>query len=97
MRELENVLERALIMSGDRVTVGNLPEEIVGAAADPAGENDTSVLKAFRDDAERGFIITTLKRHGGNISQTAAELGISRTYLHRRLAVLQLSKKDWLA
>jgi two-component system nitrogen regulation response regulator NtrX len=96
VRELENVLERVIIMSGDRVTVNNLPDEIVAATADPAEEYAASALKAFRDDAERGFIIAALRRHGGNISQTAAELGIGRTYLHRRLAVLQIAKKDWL-
>ena len=97
VRELANVLERVIIMSGDRVSVNNLPEEIVAAATDPADEGSGSLLKTFRDDAERGFIIAALRRHDGNISQTAAELGIGRTYLHRRLAVLHISKRDWLA
>jgi hypothetical protein len=30
-------------------------------------------------------------------SQSAIELGVGRTYLHRRLLVLKIAKKDWLA
>jgi DNA-binding NtrC family response regulator len=54
-----------------------------------------SALKEFRDSAERDFIIAALKKNHGNISQSAAELGVGRTYLHRRLAVLKITKKDF--
>jgi DNA-binding NtrC family response regulator len=94
VRELQNVVERALIMSGERVTVHDLPEEVLAddVAAARAGP---SALKEFRDNAERDFIIAALKRNHGNISQTSAELGVGRTYLHRRLAVLKIGKKDF--
>lgn len=54
-----------------------------------------SALKEFRDNAERDFIIATLKKNHGNVSQSAFELGVGRTYLHRRLAVLKIAKKDF--
>jgi transcriptional regulator of acetoin/glycerol metabolism len=38
-----------------------------------------------------------LKRNLGNISQSAIELGVGRSYLHRRLAVLGIAKKDWFS
>lgn len=94
VRELQNVVERALIMSGERVTVRDLPEEVL-ADDETAGRAGPSALKEFRDNAERDFIISALKRNHGNISQTSAELGVGRTYLHRRLAVLKISKKDF--
>jgi two-component system nitrogen regulation response regulator NtrX len=93
VRELQNVLERILIMSGDRVSIRDLPEELL-AQDDPADGNRPSSLKAFRDNAEREFVIAALKRHNGNVSQSAIELGVGRTYLHRRLAVLKITKKD---
>ncbi len=93
VRELQNVLERILIMSGDRVSIRDLPEELL-AQDDPADADRPSALKAFRDNAEREFVIAALKRHNGNVSQSAIELGVGRTYLHRRLAVLKITKKD---
>jgi two-component system nitrogen regulation response regulator NtrX len=94
VRELQNVLERLMIMSGERITVLDLPEEIV--APERNGGARPSALKEFRDQAEREHIIATLRRLGGNVSQAALELGVGRTYLHRRLAVLQIAKKDFL-
>ena len=57
-----------------------------------------SALQAnIRDRAERDHIVATLRRLNGNVSQAAIELGVGRTYLHRRLSVLQIAKKDFLA
>jgi two-component system nitrogen regulation response regulator NtrX len=95
VRELQNVLERMLIMAGERVSLADLPADLLDDdSIDPNGQ---SVLKEFRDTAERGFIIAALKRNHGNISQTALELGVGRTYLHRRLGVLKIAKKDFFA
>jgi len=97
VRELQNVLERILILSGERVSTLDLPEEILAATDDslpPAA--GSSALKDFRDKAEREFILAALKRNKGNISQCAVELRVRRPYLHRRLAVLKISKKDFL-
>jgi two-component system, NtrC family, nitrogen regulation response regulator NtrX len=93
IRELQNVLERMLIMSGERVSVRDLPEELL--QDDPDERGRTSALKEFRDSAERQFVIEALKRNNGNVSQSALELGVRRTYLHRRMAVLKINKKDY--
>jgi two-component system nitrogen regulation response regulator NtrX len=95
IRELTNVLERMLIMSAEKVSVADLPEEIIAADEEPAHSGSTSALKDFRDQAEREFIIATLRRHGGNISQASIELGVRRTYLHRRISLLKIAKKDF--
>ena len=93
VRELQNVLERMLIMSADRVSIRDLPEELLQDDAVERGR--TSALKEFRDNAEREFVIAALKRNNGNVSQSALELGVRRTYLHRRMAVLKITKKDF--
>jgi DNA-binding NtrC family response regulator len=96
VRELQNVLERLLIMSGERITTLDLPEEILGGGPQRDASATVPALKEFRDRAEREHIIATLRRHNGNVSQSALELGVGRTYLHKRLAVLQITKKDFL-
>ncbi len=74
----------------------DLPEDLVTAADASSARHTGSSLRAFRDAQERDFILATLKRHNGNISQSAIELGVGRTYLHRRLLVLGISRKEWL-
>jgi len=97
VRELQNILERLLIMSAERISTLDLPEEILGGSSRGGVPAGVSALKEFRDGAEREHIIATLRRLNGNVSQAALELGVGRTYLHKRLAVLQIAKKDFLA
>ena len=94
VRELQNVMERVVIMSGERITSLDLPEEILSSTEAQASRPTRSPLKEFRDRAERDFILETLKKNNGNISQSATELGVGRPYLHRRLAALGITKKD---
>ncbi len=97
VRELQNVLERLLIMGGERISLMDLPEEILAPSRRDGVTGAVPALKEFRDRAEREHIIATLRRLNGNVSQAAAELGVGRTYLHKRLSVLQINKKDFLA
>jgi two-component system nitrogen regulation response regulator NtrX len=96
VRELQNVMERLVIMSGQSISMLDLPEDLVAAADVSNARHTGSSLRAFRDAQERDFILATLKRNNGNISQSAIELGVGRTYLHRRLMVLGISRKEWL-
>ena len=74
-------------------SLGPGPRAVAPARDAPAGR---SPLKEYRDHAERDFIIATLRRNNGNVSQAAIELGVGRTYLHRRLSVLNVTKRDFL-
>ena len=97
VRELRNVMERVVIMSGERITLLDIPEEVVALSDLTSDRHAGSALREFRDKAERDFILGTLRRNLGNISQSAIELGVGRSYLHRRLAVLGIAKKDWFS
>jgi DNA-binding NtrC family response regulator len=97
VRELQNVMERIVTMSGERISLVDIPDDIVAVEDLPGNRHAGSPLREFRDKAEREFILTTLKRNLGNISQSALELGVGRSYLHRRLAVLGIAKKDWFS
>ena len=43
------------------------------------------LLEDNLEDVEKTIIRKALKKHEGNISQTARELGITRTSLYRRM------------
>jgi len=96
VRQLQNVLEHMLIMSGEQVSIHDLPEEML-AQNDAGVSSRPSALKAFRDSAERDYVIASLKRNRGNVSQSAIELGVGRTYLHRRMAVLKITRRDFFS
>jgi two-component system nitrogen regulation response regulator NtrX len=97
VRELQNVMERVVTMSGERITLLDIPEEIMAVDDIGANRHTGSALREFRDRTERDFILGTLRRNLGNISQSAIDLGVGRSYLHRRLAVLGIAKKDWFS
>jgi two-component system, NtrC family, response regulator len=76
VRELENRVRRAVIMAeGRRVSPADLELD---------GVESTSVrtLKEAREEVERELLAGCLRRHNGNISRAATELGISRPTLY---------------
>ncbi len=85
IRELENVIERAVIMmeDGEEISPDHLPVELLegldGRAAEP--------MEEVRD-AERQLILRTLRECGWNRSQAAIKLGIGRRTLYDKLARL---------
>jgi two-component system, NtrC family, response regulator AlgB len=81
LRELVNVLERAVILgSGDTLTPDLLPEELRAAApARGAGEGDDETLEA----AERRHIAAVLARHPTR-EAAARALGIDPSTLYRK-------------
>jgi two-component system, NtrC family, nitrogen regulation response regulator NtrX len=97
VRELQNVMERVITMSGERVSSLDIPDEIAAVIDVAANRHAGSALREFRDKSERDFILATLRRNLGNISQSAIELGVGRSYLHRRLAVLGIAKREWFS
>jgi transcriptional regulator with PAS, ATPase and Fis domain len=92
IRELQNVLERALMMSdGDALTLADI-EAVLPAPAvplTPIGPAGLSLAEAVMD-AEKSAIRKALASCGGNKARTATELGISRTSLYEKLALLGL-------
>lgn len=94
VRELQNVLERMLILSEERITIDDIPRDLVRDPGEAEIEERLS-LSLFRKNAEREFILSAMKRHNGNITRAAAELGVRRTYLHRRIKALNIGKNLW--
>ena len=95
VRQLKNLIERVLIL-GD----GSGPIEARELPQDgPAGEDEegrvvlsgtlaTLPLREAREAFEREYLLTQINRFGGNISRTAAFVGMERSALHRKLKSL---------
>jgi two-component system, NtrC family, nitrogen regulation response regulator NtrX len=99
IRELRNNVERVLIMAGGDtagdITAAMLPPE-VSASASPLGGNlggehlMAMPLREAREIFEREYLMAQLSRFGGNISKTAAFVGMERSALHRKIKLLSI-------
>jgi DNA-binding NtrC family response regulator len=49
-------------------------------------------LREFREGAERVYITAVLDEHKGNVTRTAAFLGIERTNLHKKMRTLGVTR-----
>jgi two-component system nitrogen regulation response regulator NtrX len=145
VRELKNVVERAAILAGERVTIADLPEDPhaspfdadtdtdtdaetgadsdTGASEGDGGDADATdadsaedraantppgaaagvpfgvppghlTLRDYRDQAERRYIVDTLKMTGWNISRTAVVLGVERTNLHKKIRAYSIKRGE---
>jgi transcriptional regulator with PAS, ATPase and Fis domain len=91
VRELRNVVERAVALSqGEVVAVEDLPEAVRHPPARPAhlrapGTGAPATLSESLQEAEIRRIREALTRHQNNRLRAAAELGISRMGLYKKL------------
>lgn len=85
VRELENVLERSLILCRDDILdVRDLPDHL-RAPAESAASSSSALKESPLEAAERNALEDTLRKCGGHRERTAKALGISRRTLQYRL------------
>jgi len=90
IRELENVIERAVIFADDRdIGVEDLPFSVEGIS-DDVGED----LKTAMEHFERQHILYSLGRHNYDKAETARSLGIGVSSLYRKLDELKINKQE---
>jgi len=83
VRELANIIERAVIVSaGAQIEAGDLPEHVRAAAVREKRKASPPTLVEVEDD----YIRETLAATRGNKAEAARILGISRKNLYERLA-----------
>ena len=79
VRELDHAVERAVLLAqGDVVHAGDL-------ALEPTSSGGGRLDELTLEEVEKVLIQKALSRFGGNVSQAAKQLGLSRSALYRRL------------
>ncbi len=79
VRELDHTVERAVLLAdGDAIGPGDL-------ALAPPGDGATSLDQMTLEEVEKVLIQKALARAGGNVTEAARGLGLSRSAMYRRL------------
>lgn len=103
VRQLRNIVERTLILapanSTERIDLDHLPPELTVEPArllpDQAAKSIMGTpLREAREAFEREYLKVQIRRFSGNISRTAAFIGMERSALHRKLKALGIAEHD---
>ena len=93
VRELRNLIERIAILDTDNENEKIL--EIIKESLSKSNDESFSItenlsypLREARENFEKEYLTTQLKKFGGNISKTAKFVGMERSALHRKLKIL---------
>jgi Nif-specific regulatory protein len=94
IRELENIISRAVILCEDEVIHGyDLPPSLQDATL--SGTTERTGLESKIEAVEYEFIIEALKRTNGNITSAAEDLGMSRRMLGLRIQKYNINYKQF--
>jgi two-component system nitrogen regulation response regulator NtrX len=99
VRQLRNVVERTIILAPMQpdgvIELDMLPAETAGDNEDHGLSSAImgAPLREARENFEREYLRIQIKRFSGNISRTAAFIGMERSALHRKLKSLGLGEE----
>jgi len=85
VRELENAVERAFILSGDEIDPESLPPKIRLASQYNYEERNSESKRPTLEEMEKRYILEILNSVGEDKAQAAAILGIDLSTLYRKL------------
>ena len=97
VRELRNIIERLVILTPSEAETiteadvrGALPTgggAVVGGFYQPGRS-----LKSMIEEAERSLILRSLEHNRGHITNTAADLGLERSHLYKKMKALRIRR-----
>ncbi len=97
VRELRNTIERLLILaSGPRVTSADVNRLTGARHADSASLGsllDIGTFEAFKDAAERAYLLHKLREYEWNVSETARALDMPRSNLYKKIERYSLERE----
>jgi two-component system response regulator PilR (NtrC family) len=99
IRELENVVERSLILDRTIISESSLPEQVRSVRTICLG-NEVNIpdegmqLEALLEDLEKKYLLKALERTGGAKKKAADLLGMSFRSFRYRLAKFDLDSED---
>lgn len=93
VRELENIIQRAVILAGNEQTLSlshlqtewEVSKPTIRTIIDLRSDIQLSSLPKLVEEFEKKYISQSLESNQGNISKTAIELGLSRAGLYKKL------------
>jgi len=101
VRELRNYIERChILLPGEEISPTNMPPLDASAAPTAPGRpqqeaadyNDN--FHHAREAFERSYLLHHLEKNGWNVSRTAAEIGMERSQLHRKIKGFDLTPPE---
>ena len=96
IRELRNLIERIAILSPDsHEKISNIIKESLKTPGNEISKSENLLsipLKEARENFEKEYLSTQLKKFNGNISKTADFIGMERSALHRKLKGLGIKE-----
>jgi DNA-binding NtrC family response regulator len=109
VRELENIIERAVVLAEDSLItpedleLGHGAEEVVliDYAAVPLSVEELKETKRHLrehavEDVEKAFVVSALQRSGGNITRAAEETGMLRPNFQAMMKKLGISAREYV-
>jgi DNA-binding NtrC family response regulator len=99
VRELEALCERLVVLGGERIAVDDLPASMLAPRPPtetgllrPSAGGRALGLRELRDQAEREYIESVLRRTGWNYTAAARILQVRRSHLHVRAKRLGVAR-----
>ena len=97
VRELRNTIERLLILtSGAQITADDIARLVGHRDPDQAGLGsllECATFEAFKEAAERGFILAKLRAFDWNVSETARAIDMPRSNLYKKIERYALTRE----
>src|SRR3954470_23962448 len=98
VRELRNTVERLLILStGPRIAPEDVDRLVSGRDPDQAGIGallECKTFEEFKQAAERAFLLSKLREHDWNVSETARTLDMPRSNLYKKIERYALNRES---
>ncbi|GFE61295.1 sigma-54 dependent transcriptional regulator [Geobacter sp. AOG2] len=98
IRELENIVERSLILDSELISEGNLPKQVAAGrapclSADVTIPDEGMFLEPLLENLERQYLLKALEKTGGAKKKAAELLGMSFRSFRYRLAKLGMDSE----
>ncbi len=99
VRELRNAVERALILSSGRTVTARDIERLLTPGEDGSALSGdlfsrSRTFESFKQNAEKLFLITKLREHEWNVSETARALEMPRSNLYKKIERYGLTRES---
>jgi DNA-binding NtrC family response regulator len=97
IRELHNVMERLVILSGHKITEEEVRTYVTNTQAKDTPTDlfeNFDKFQDFKEHIEKLFIEHKLKKFGWNVSKTAEVLDIQRSHLYNKIEKYDLKRAN---